>query len=620
MRLHGGYLKKENDKRTERKELGGPLTTVSNSVRALIEEKITKRQQTGQAGSIGSEEGGVALLTTGGPPPMTQLVPGLQENVQDTSNLALPQDLQDLKIATPDKLRRHSDSDHFVMKRPLSHYMSDKSHKRLARAVSESGDALPQLALADVLESSLLQGDYPAHVDETPSAGGDTGYMPQDDVFGTVELEESGSLNDVGQGLLESAGGYGASPGLQQFSEVSSYNRPLQSPTVNQSNQEAIGPPAPPPPPPPPPPSAMYPSYGGYSPLPSPQVFQYPPHSHGSPAGSPLAARHSPMLQSPLAAAQSSPLHKEPQSKFAYIMSRSGVLGHMQSPLASPAYQGAGYPAVSTAQLDGAPQMSLSPAQYVSHHQQSPSQQQQQQQQSYQPPMASHDYNLHGFDGSLSGYGGTYHPATSQDSGAYSASSAGYQPSYTVLMSSQASQIGDGKTTLNGRAGGEYYVSAGGGGGGDPGGYGGEWSASERRQGQYETQYGGEYRLQGYRAPGQEDGDEDVFLSPGVLSGGPLRQRKRRPAPLFIPPQVHSHQYQSSLRSPALYDPSAPSARSTPPYTAPPMLPPSRPGPGLYWNLLPASGPGQPRSAPAQPRHAGARRTLSCDKNATLPS
>ena len=133
------------------------------------------------------------------------------------------------------------------MKRPPSHYMSDKSHKRLARTVSESGDALPQLALADVLESSLLQGDYPAHVEEPPSAA-EPGYMPQDDVFGTVELEETGSLNDVSQGLLETAGSYGASPGLQQFSEVSSYTRPVQSPTVNQSNQEAIGPPAPPPP------------------------------------------------------------------------------------------------------------------------------------------------------------------------------------------------------------------------------------------------------------------------------------------------------------------------------------------------------------------------------------
>ncbi|XP_037084114.1 transcriptional-regulating factor 1-like [Pollicipes pollicipes] len=38
------------------------------------------------------------------------------------------------------------------------------------------------------------------------------------------------------------------------------------------------------------------------------------------------------------------------------------------------------------------------------------------------------------------------------------------------------------------------------------------------------------------------------------------------------------------------------------------MLPPSRPGPGLYWNLLPAAGPGLPRSAPAQPRYPDVRR------------
>ena len=35
-----------------------------------------------------------ALLSAGGPPPMTQLVPGIQESTQDSSNLALPQDLQ----------------------------------------------------------------------------------------------------------------------------------------------------------------------------------------------------------------------------------------------------------------------------------------------------------------------------------------------------------------------------------------------------------------------------------------------------------------------------------------------------------------------------------------------
>ena len=40
----------------------------------------------------------MALLPAGGP--MTQLVPGPQEHAQDSSNLALPQDLQVSRLKT----------------------------------------------------------------------------------------------------------------------------------------------------------------------------------------------------------------------------------------------------------------------------------------------------------------------------------------------------------------------------------------------------------------------------------------------------------------------------------------------------------------------------------------
>ncbi|XP_023239416.1 uncharacterized protein LOC111638023 [Centruroides sculpturatus] len=56
MRLHGGYFKKENDvKKPDRKQLGTsqnpPLQTASTNVRALIEEKIIQKRTSAQASS-----------------------------------------------------------------------------------------------------------------------------------------------------------------------------------------------------------------------------------------------------------------------------------------------------------------------------------------------------------------------------------------------------------------------------------------------------------------------------------------------------------------------------------------------------------------------------------------
>nr|UEK51590.1 HOX-like protein 8 [Parasacculina yatsui] len=90
--------------------------------------------------------------------------------------------------------------------------------------------------------------------------------------------------------------------------------------------------------------------------------------------------------------------------------------------------------------------------------------------------------------------------------------------------------------------------------------------------------------------PGQEyQEDQAVFVNPSGYDAT-FRQRKKRPFILSMASQGSGHSFQSNLRSPALFNPGDGSTNSPPPYTPPPILPPSRAGSGLYWNLLAESG------------------------------
>lgn len=128
---------------------------------------------------------------------------------------------------------------------------------------------------------------------------------------------------------------------------------------------------------------------------------------------------------------------------------------------------------------------------------------------------------------------------------------------------------------------------------------------------------------------------DDVFLSPVGVAPSPKRtspgltpslvsttcssssssfssskRLKHRPEPLYIPPHVNTCGYQSRLRSPRLWDPSAvidTKNLSPPPYTPPPMLSPVRSGPGLFWHII--SGSMTPKSGTIAPKFVYSRKS-----------
>ena len=116
---------------------------------------------------------------------------------------------------------------------------------------------------------------------------------------------------------------------------------------------------------------------------------------------------------------------------------------------------------------------------------------------------------------------------------------------------------------------------------------------------------------------------DDVFLSPVGVAPSPKRtspalpvgvtsskRLKHRPEPLYIPPHVNTCGYQSRLRSPRLWDPSAvidTKNLSPPPYTPPPMLSPVRSGPGLFWHII--SGSMTPKSGTMAPKFVYSRKS-----------
>ena len=116
---------------------------------------------------------------------------------------------------------------------------------------------------------------------------------------------------------------------------------------------------------------------------------------------------------------------------------------------------------------------------------------------------------------------------------------------------------------------------------------------------------------------------DDVFLSPVGVAPSPKRtspappvgvtlskRPKHRPEPLYIPPHVNTCGYQSRLRSPRLWDPSAvidTKNLSPPPYTPPPMLSPVRSGPGLFWHII--SGSMTPKSGTITPKFVYSRKS-----------
>ncbi|XP_046658292.1 serine-rich adhesin for platelets-like isoform X2 [Homalodisca vitripennis] len=75
--------------------------------------------------------------------------------------------------------------------------------------------------------------------------------------------------------------------------------------------------------------------------------------------------------------------------------------------------------------------------------------------------------------------------------------------------------------------------------------------------------------------------DDDVFLSPTSIPASPVRSGLPRKRPRLEVLQPH-HPYQSRLRTSRIHHPAAP----TLPYTPPPLLPPTRPGQGLYWQAV----------------------------------
>ncbi|XP_066995962.2 serine-rich adhesin for platelets [Anabrus simplex] len=216
MRLHGGYFKKDSEsKKCEKKEVSGPpLQTASMSVRALIEEKIIQKritnpqhgnsaQQSASAQSVqlaySNSESTSGTRTTAPPPQYTS--PGSGNSVKESDmNIKLSSFVVPAPPAqsnnSSEKLRRHSDSEHFVPPR-----------------VPATGDVQEAVALAELL---LKRGGKVS----VKRASSDPG--PQQLQLSFQAQPDGYSLAGVGVTYQAEDGGY-FSPNLQEdvFQQVS---------------------------------------------------------------------------------------------------------------------------------------------------------------------------------------------------------------------------------------------------------------------------------------------------------------------------------------------------------------------------------------------------------------
>ncbi|XP_043278000.1 uncharacterized protein [Venturia canescens] len=138
MRLHGGYFKKDENKKTEKKETPGPpLQTASVNVRALIEEKIIQKRTTGKS----TTEANNSIQARSNSVPGSQN-DGSSHGIGKTS-FAVP---APPPLAPGEKNRRLSDTEHF--RQPN---VTVGGHAAVQKQLQEAQTQAQAQALADMI-------------------------------------------------------------------------------------------------------------------------------------------------------------------------------------------------------------------------------------------------------------------------------------------------------------------------------------------------------------------------------------------------------------------------------------------------------------------------------------
>lgn len=483
----------------------------------------------------------------------------------------------------------------------------DQRHQHQQQQQTFSTDCFQQLGLGDVLDSSVLQNEYSGSVlsaGSLPNPLSQNLNQPPITSRSTFEQMDPLLVNSVTSKSTDVCGSNASTAVTAPSANFSGTalhqygNQPLQSPTVNQSNQQeslcqtsaSCSTAAPPP---------FSPSVGqfaagtsvivstssascDYSPLSSPATDRHhqrhqnhqhhhqnhQPHHHhphhpqlpqnnnsqhavqhnssSSPHQQQLAICHQPV--------------QSPAQQYPYVVedpSRDFVSPMMEPTATTAAGLDLGQPFDTTRPLlQSAVMVNLAPGVYYG---------------DALPDDASN----------LSGPGYTVLQQVPYDSASYQNDQQSPSAAYSMLGPGQSRSS---SSSLNGMDGVVLVESLHCGPSGTAG-SGGEWRASvgEFQPNAGACNYTGEMSLQEYHE------EQAVFIDQTGYDAT-YRQRKKRPYLLSMASQGTGHSFQSNLRSPALLNPGDGSANSPPPYTPPPILPPSRAGSGLYWNLLTESG------------------------------